>query len=76
MTFAAGIKQAIYDGRSGHSLRHTMATDILRAGADIRDVYAALGRASLVNTQRVLASCGARSARGGGGGRCYRGTDR
>lgn len=39
---------------SGHALRHTAATDMLRAGAHLRDVQAALGHASLQSTQIYL----------------------
>lgn len=39
---------------SAHALRHTAATDMLRAGAHLRDVQAALGHQSLATTQRYL----------------------
>lgn len=39
---------------SAHALRHTAATDMLRAGAHLRDVQAALGHVSLATTQRYL----------------------
>ena len=39
---------------SAHALRHTMATDVLRSGANLRDVQAALGHSSLMTTQRYL----------------------
>lgn len=39
---------------SGHALRHTAATDMLRAGANIRDVQAVLGHASIATTGRYL----------------------
>lgn len=39
---------------SGHALRHTALTDMLRAGANVRDVQAAAGHASLATTGRYL----------------------
>lgn len=39
---------------TGHALRHTAATDMLRAGAHIRDVQNALGHVLLSTTQRYL----------------------
>jgi integrase/recombinase XerC len=50
----AGFKERPRDGVGAHSLRHTMATDALRAGAHLRDVQAALGHASITNTQVYL----------------------
>ena len=44
----AGVKA------SAHALRHTMATDALRAGAHLRDVQAALGHTNLATTERYL----------------------
>lgn len=64
---AAGVKKRAYDGRSAHALRHTAATDILRSGAHLRDVQAALGHRSLATTERYLAweVKGLREAMGG-----------
>lgn len=50
----AGVKVRAYDGRSAHALRHTAASDMVRSGAHLRDVQAALGHRSIVTTQRYL----------------------
>lgn len=50
----AGVKRYRYDGRSAHALRHTMATDVLDSGANIRHLQVALGHSSLQTTQRYL----------------------
>lgn len=50
----AGVKSRPHDGISAHALRHTAATDMLRAGAHVRDVQAALGHQSLATTQRYM----------------------
>ena len=50
----AGLKSFPKDGVSAHALRHTAATDMLRSGAHLRDVQAALGHSSLATTQRYL----------------------
>lgn len=39
---------------TAHALRHTAATDMLRAGAHVRDVQQALGHQSLATTQRYM----------------------
>lgn len=51
---AAGIKRAAYDGRGPHSLRHTIASELVEAGADIVTVQALLGHQSLTSTQVYL----------------------
>lgn len=51
---AAGVKARARDGVSAHALRHTAATDMLRAGAHLLDVKTALGHTSLTTTQRYL----------------------
>lgn len=51
----AGVKERAGDGVSGHSLRHTAATDVLRAtNGNIRVVQVMLGHQSLATTQRYL----------------------
>lgn len=52
--WAAGVKRGRRDGVSAHALRHTMATDALRAGAHLRDIQFALGHAHLVTTEVYL----------------------
>ena len=54
LMFSAGVKGASWDRVASHSLRHTMATDLLRSGAHIRDVQQILGHADLSSTQIYL----------------------
>jgi integrase/recombinase XerD len=50
----SGVKRRPYDGVSAHAARHTMATDLVRSGAHLRDIQHALGHASIQTTQRYL----------------------
>ena len=50
----AGVKRRSWDRRSAHALRHTAATDMLRAGAHLRDVQRALGHARINTTELYL----------------------
>lgn len=54
MLYEGGVKQLPRDGISGHALRHTCLTDMLRQGAHVRDVQAAAGHQSLQTTQIYL----------------------
>jgi site-specific recombinase XerD len=63
---AAGVERG-----GGHGLRHTMATELLRSGADVRDVQTALGHATLTSTQIYLPFSDARRLRSVMGGRRY-----
>lgn len=50
----AGVHLTPRDGRSPHALRHTAATDTLRAGATLADVQALLGHSSIATTAVYL----------------------
>jgi site-specific recombinase XerD len=67
----AGIKRYRRDGVSAHALRHTSATDMLRAGAHLRDVQHALGHAHLATTETYLPLV-VHDLREAMGGRSYR----
>jgi site-specific recombinase XerD len=67
----AGIKRYARDGVSAHALRHTSATDMLRAGAHLRDVQHALGHAHLATTETYLPLV-VHDLREAMGGRSYR----
>lgn len=51
---AAGVHLEPRDGRTPHALRHTAATDTLRAGATLADVQALLGHSSISTTAIYL----------------------
>lgn len=70
----AGLKRRPRDGISAHALRHSCAGHMLKGGAHIRDVQAALGHASLQTTQRYLPTT-VNDLRDAMGGRRYRGSD-
>jgi integrase/recombinase XerC len=65
------IKRWARDGISAHALRHSAATNMLRSGAHLRDVQAALGHASPSSTQRYLPTV-VNDLRTAMGGRRYR----
>jgi site-specific recombinase XerD len=69
----AGLKRRAGDGISAHALRHRAATDMLRAGAHLRDVQAALGHVSIATTQPYLPTV-VGDLRTAMGGRRYRGS--
>lgn len=50
----AGLKTMPRDGISGHALRHSAATNMLRGGANIRVVQEAMGHEHITTTARYL----------------------
>lgn len=59
----AGVKQGAWDGRTGHAMRHTYATDTLDSTEDLRVVKQLLGHAQLSSTEVYLARSSAAKAR-------------
>lgn len=59
----------------GHGLRHTAATELLRGGADVRDIQLILGHQCLTSTQIYLPFSDARRLRAVMEGRWYGGKD-
>lgn len=49
-----GVKSAYGDGVSGHCLRHTCLTDLVKGGAHLRDIQQAAGHAHLRATEVYL----------------------
>lgn len=66
----SGIKKNARDGVTPHALRHTCATDMLEAGADIMQVSATLGHASVATTM-IYAHVRPKALVGAMGGRRY-----
>ena len=52
--YQSGAKKKPWDGRSGHSLRHTAAQDLVDGGVDIRVVQRILRHVSIVTTQTYI----------------------
>ena len=52
----AGVKHRAGDGRAAHSLRHTLATNVVAVEPDLRVVQQILGHVSLTSTQIYLAA--------------------
>lgn len=67
----AGVKRRPRDGKSAHAFRHTCASDVLDAGANIRQVQLMLGHASLETTQIYLRRTDAAALRVVMNGRSY-----
>lgn len=59
----SGVKVANLDGRTPHAFRHTCASDVLDAGADIWMVKELLGHESIETTQIYLRRASAESLR-------------
>lgn len=53
---AAGLKQAPWDGRSAHALRHSTAERLYQAGTELRVIQSVLGHQNAVTTWKYLRS--------------------
>lgn len=71
LMWAAGVKRANYDGRSGHALRHTAASDVLDQCGDLRVVQDLLGHEHLSTTAIYLRKVSAEAMRSAVEGRSY-----
>lgn len=69
----SGVKNARYDGRSGHALRHTAASDVLDRCGDLRVVQELLGHEDLSTTAIYLRRVSAERMREAVEGRSYTG---
>lgn len=49
------LRMAGIEGRTGHALRRTFATEMMRRGVDLRTVQALLRHASLATSEHYLA---------------------
>lgn len=67
----AGVKNAPYDGVSGHALRHTAASDVLDRCGDLRVVQRMLGHEHLTSTAIYLRRSSAEQLRDAMEGRRY-----
>ena len=67
----AGLKQAPYDGVSGHALRHTAASDVLDRCHDLRVVQEMLGHQHLATTSIYLRRASITQLRDAMEGRSY-----
>lgn len=72
LMWAAGLKQAPYDGISGHALRHTAASDVLDQCHDLRVVQEMLGHQHLTSTAIYLRRANMGQMREAMEGRTYR----
>lgn len=72
LMWEAGVKHARYDGRSGHALRHTAASDVLDECGDLRVVQELLGHSNLSTTAIYLRRVSAAQMREAVEGRDYR----